>query len=224
VSKQATSRWQERAVTAPVATARERALTQSLKFVQAALELLGESDRADLTVTEVVERAGVSLRTFYQRFGSKDELMLAVLEESQHYGRDLRQAALDAASDPSERLRMAVSGLLAEVPPHARSRRAALARENLRLAQMYPEEIQQLAEPTIELLTHEIERGIAAGLVRDDDPRALALMVYHLTSAHMVASLLETVDTKRSPLDAEQIGQFILRALRPDPTPPTPTR
>jgi AcrR family transcriptional regulator len=210
------SRWQQRAVTLPVESARQRALAQSVKFVQAALELLSQPGRSDLTVTEVVERAGVSLRTFYQRFGGKDEFMLAVLEESLLHGRGLTEDAMGDEQDPVERLRIAVTGMLAPVSPRARNRRAALAREHLRLAQLYPEEIQQLGEPAIELLTLEIARGAESGAIRRDDPRRLAVMVHHLISAHTVAALLETLDLTRAPVDGNDIWEFVRRALQPD--------
>ena len=72
--------------------------------MEAALELLGEPGRSDLIVTEVVERAGVSLRTFYQRFGGKDEFMLAALEESLLHARELTKDAMGDEQDPVERL------------------------------------------------------------------------------------------------------------------------
>ncbi len=209
------ARWHERAVTSPVESARQRALSQSLRFVEAALELLSEPDRTDLTVTEVVERSGVSLRTFYQRFDGKDEFMLAVLEESLRRGREIRAAEIDGVDDPAERLRDAITGILAPVPRAARARRAALAREHVRLAQLYPAEIQQLAEPAVEVFEREIARGIERGIFRDSDPRQLALMVFHLTSAHTTATLLETVDPRRTNLDPEAIWEFVRRALQP---------
>ncbi len=210
------SRWQQRAVSHRVESARQRALAQSMKFVQAALDLLCEPGRSDLTVTEVVEHAGVSLRTFYQRFGGKDEFMLAVLEESLLHGRGLSEDAMGDEKDPVERLRIAVTGMLAPVSSPARNRRAALAREHLRLAQLYPEEIQQLAEPAIELLTREIARGIESGAFRRDDPRRLAVMVNHLVSAHIVTTLLKTLDLSRAPVEGNDIWDFVRRALQPD--------
>ena len=50
-------------------------------FLDAARELMN-TNATDFTVQEVVERSGQSLRTFYQYFAGKYELLLALFEES----------------------------------------------------------------------------------------------------------------------------------------------
>ena len=80
--EQALSR-REQAVARSLFTARARAENRLQRFLDAALELMNEGDRdADFTVHEVVERSGQSLRLFYQYFGGKHELLLALFEES----------------------------------------------------------------------------------------------------------------------------------------------
>ena len=59
----------------------EKSLVRSSKFLAAAIELLNETGRVDFTVQNVVERSKLSLRAFYQHFGGKDELVLAIFEE-----------------------------------------------------------------------------------------------------------------------------------------------
>src|SRR5215468_1103180 len=51
------------------------------RFMKSALAILGETGRTDFTVLELVERSKTSLRSFYQHFSSKDELLLALFEE-----------------------------------------------------------------------------------------------------------------------------------------------
>src|SRR5262245_4413583 len=50
------------------------------RFMRSALAILGETGRADFTVLEVVERSKTSLRSFYQHFSTKDELLLALID------------------------------------------------------------------------------------------------------------------------------------------------
>ena len=50
------------------------------RFMRSALAILGETGKADFTVLEVVERSKTSLRSFYQHFSTKDELLLALIE------------------------------------------------------------------------------------------------------------------------------------------------
>src|SRR5205085_8555749 len=50
------------------------------RFMKSALAILGETGRTDFTVLEVVERSKTSLRSFYQHFTTKDELLLALID------------------------------------------------------------------------------------------------------------------------------------------------
>src|SRR5215204_3680914 len=50
------------------------------RFMKSALSILGETGRTDFTVLEVVERSKTSLRSFYQHFSTKDELLLALVD------------------------------------------------------------------------------------------------------------------------------------------------
>ena len=50
------------------------------RFMKSALAILGETGRTDFTVLEVVERSKTSLRSFYQHFSTKDELLLALID------------------------------------------------------------------------------------------------------------------------------------------------
>jgi AcrR family transcriptional regulator len=73
----------ELAVARSLDSARARAESRLQRFLDAALELIKEgAPGKDFTVQEVVERSGQSLRLFYQYFGGKHELLLALFEES----------------------------------------------------------------------------------------------------------------------------------------------
>src|SRR5438045_9111248 len=50
------------------------------RFMRSALSILAETGRTDFTVLEVVERSKTSLRSFYQHFTTKDELLLALID------------------------------------------------------------------------------------------------------------------------------------------------
>ena len=75
--------WREQAVARSLDSARTRAETRVQRFLDAALELMSANESGkDFTVQEVVERSGQSLRSFYQYFGGKHELLLALFEEA----------------------------------------------------------------------------------------------------------------------------------------------
>jgi AcrR family transcriptional regulator len=51
------------------------------RFMRTALAILGETGRTEFTVLEIAERSKTSLRSFYQHFSSKDELLLALVDK-----------------------------------------------------------------------------------------------------------------------------------------------
>src|SRR5437762_11831336 len=73
--------WRERAIERSLRTARAKAMSRSDRVIQVAMELLSETGRTDFTVQELVEGSKTSVRSFYEHFGSNDELLLALFEE-----------------------------------------------------------------------------------------------------------------------------------------------
>src|SRR3954453_11144869 len=88
--------------------ARPRAETRVQRFLDAALELMSTTSGKDFTVQEVVERSGQSLRSFYQYFDGKYELLLALFEDSVRSTAQQLQAQTEDLADPLERLHIAV--------------------------------------------------------------------------------------------------------------------
>src|SRR4051812_20649958 len=78
--------------------ARARAETRVQRFLDAALELMSSTSGKDFTVQEVVERSGQSLRSFYQYFDGKYELLLALFEDSVRSTAQQLQTQIDAES------------------------------------------------------------------------------------------------------------------------------
>jgi AcrR family transcriptional regulator len=58
----------------------EQAEQTTARIVQAAVDLLAEGDADDLSMADVAERAGVSVRTVYRSFATRDELLDGVIE------------------------------------------------------------------------------------------------------------------------------------------------
>lgn len=72
----------ELAVARSLGSARARTEDRLQRFLDAALDLMREGEPGrDVTVQEVVDRSGQSLRLFYQFFGGKHELLLAMFED-----------------------------------------------------------------------------------------------------------------------------------------------
>src|SRR5207344_2436590 len=74
--------WQRRVVGRSLNDAKRRSIDRGARFIRAAAKVLNRNNGSSLTVQEVADEAGQSLRTLYQYFSSKDDLLLAVFEEA----------------------------------------------------------------------------------------------------------------------------------------------
>src|SRR5271157_1043295 len=96
--------WRDLAVARSLDSARLRAESRVQRFLDAAIELLNAGSGKDFTVQEVVERSGQSLRSFYQYFSGKHELLLALFEESVRSTADHLREAIGDEDEPLGRL------------------------------------------------------------------------------------------------------------------------
>ena len=100
--------WRELAVARSLDSARTRAENRVQRFLDAAMELMAENAGKDFTVQEVVERSGQSLRSFYQYFGGKHELLLALFEELVRSSAEQLEATVAGIDDPLEKVHVFV--------------------------------------------------------------------------------------------------------------------
>lgn len=97
--------WRELAVTRSLGSARTRAENRAQRYLDAAIEVMNEGTSGkDFTVHDVVERSGQSLRSFYQYFDGKHELLLALFEESVRTTTEMLREEIAAESDAFGRL------------------------------------------------------------------------------------------------------------------------
>src|SRR4026207_1234929 len=97
--------WRQRAVSRSLNAARSRAEQRVQRFLDAAFALIDEKGTTDFTIQEVLDKSKQSLRGFYQYFDGKDELLLALFEETVRESIEDYEAALEDVTDPLERPR-----------------------------------------------------------------------------------------------------------------------
>ena len=196
---------------------------RTLQLVFAAFELLEEGGLEGLTIRAVLKRTGLARRAFYERFASKDDLVLAVFKHT------LRDAALFfgeqavALPDPLARMELIVKGLvrggltqegdLAEVGDR---RSAALSREHLRLAEARPHDLQAALRPLLSLIAAQVSEGIRLGQFRVCDADLQAALIFNLVAMTLHSELLvESAPTDHAARRklAEDIWDFCRRAI-----------
>jgi AcrR family transcriptional regulator len=166
--------WREQAVSRSLDSARVRAESRVQRFIDAAFELLVDSEPGkDFTVQDVVEKSGQSLRSFYQYFGGKQELLLALFEESVRTTAEQLRARIANEKDPLERLHRFVIEYYAQCRPSPRGKGKkkapiALAEFAQQLMTAHPEEATHAFAPIVELFDEVLDDAVAAGAVRRD--------------------------------------------------------
>jgi AcrR family transcriptional regulator len=163
----ATTQWHERTVERSLKAARQRAISRGDKFISAAAELLRTTGKPDFTVQEVVDRSGMSLRSFYHHFATKDDLLLALVEETVRRYIDALRPDVDAADDPVDKLEILLrSAFGSEDTDDAASRGLVLF--HWHLADARTDEFVATLSPQVELIGEIVQLGVDTGAFRTD--------------------------------------------------------
>jgi AcrR family transcriptional regulator len=171
--------WRERSIERSLANARAKAQSRSERFIRAAEEIMRETGSTDFTVQELVEHAHTSLRSFYQHFRNRDELLLAVFEELFGYvAADFSKRVADIDSPP-EALR-ALLVYTSDIPETAQGQllNRAFSTYHRHLAESNAAEYARILSPLYEVVLAILRDGVANGDFRDDiEPEAMALLI-----------------------------------------------
>ena len=142
------SGWQQRALDRSLVEAKRRALDKSNGFVKAAMELLDETGALNFTVQDVVDRSKLSLRSFYQTFASKDDLLLALFEEYVATAAEWQRDRMAKHDDPVDQIRDFLTSLwVGKLSPEVVR---ALAVYNMTLSSTRPADLAHALEPQLE--------------------------------------------------------------------------
>jgi AcrR family transcriptional regulator len=160
----------ELAVARALDSARSRAENRVELFLDAARELMN-TNATDFTVQEVVERSGQSLRTFYQYFAGKYELLLALFDESIDAAAAHLEAVIAEHDDPVARLRAFCVEYYRMCRTSAPGQpitgpAPALVEFAQQLLTSHPKEAAQAFAPLVELLGGLLHDADAAGVLR----------------------------------------------------------
>jgi AcrR family transcriptional regulator len=187
--------------------------TRANRFMRSALSILGETGRTDFTVLEVVERSKTSLRSFYQHFSTKDELLLALVDRIMAES-TLRWRTETDALPAAEALRLLIAKISAPAASTTQdSINRGLTFYNDHLAEAMPREYARVLSPVNVLIKDIVVRGIAEGAFDarvDVDPTSTLIMQTALGAMRLRVLGAELND---APLEGHHIYEFCMRTL-----------
>ncbi len=212
----------DRAVARVLDPARERAETRVQRFLDAALELMENSGGAEFSVQEVVERSGQSLRSFYQYFDGKYELMLALLEDSVRNTAAAIATKVEDEPGPLERLqRFAIEYYLycnprEEGRPATGERPFLLGSFAVQLLIVHPAEASRAFGPLVTLLEGLLADARTAGVISPpiDDRHIAGIALQAISFSAFALTIGGSPLAADAESDATALWTFFLQGLK----------
>jgi AcrR family transcriptional regulator len=220
------STWREMAVARSLDPARARAEQRVQRFLDAAVDLMHDDAGKDFTVQDVVERSGQSLRSFYQYFAGKHELLLALFEEAVRSTAERLQDVVGGTDDPRERLHRFVIEHYRLCRPTPRSRRSkpagptpvAMAEFGQQLLTEHPKEASVAFVPVVALFEQLLDEAAEAGVIRSGLHHrrvagvVLQAIMFNAFAATISGSSLRTGGHD----DAEELWDLVMHGIGAD--------
>jgi AcrR family transcriptional regulator len=205
--------WKQRAVERSTRAAKLRAEQRVQRFLDAAQAIITEHGSTDFTVQEVVDRSRQSLRSFYQHFDGKHELLLALFEDALRRATAQIRAAAASGPDPLARLQVAVALLFELCRPDPAARRPLFSDFAPQLLLSHPAEVKVAHAPLLALLTELMNDAAAAGqLRRGIKPRRAAALTMQ-TVMFTAQSAADTDPDNTHPLTADEVWDFCAKGF-----------
>jgi AcrR family transcriptional regulator len=154
--------------TAAVAELRTRDADRTRQeILRAAMDEFSESGLGGARIDSIAERAGVNKRLIYYYFGAKDDLFLAVLEQTYADIREAERALHLETADPADAVRRLVAFTWKHYLAHPEFL-TLLNSENLHRARHLKQSsrIREMNSPLIQTLGDVLERGRRDGVFR----------------------------------------------------------
>ncbi|HZU80001.1 MAG TPA: TetR/AcrR family transcriptional regulator [Acidimicrobiales bacterium] len=205
-----------RAVERAVADRRTELAEAMQRVVEATYELVERTGSLEPSMRQILAHTGLSTQAFYRLFRSKDELMLALLDDGRRRLVGHLEQRIGRADTPEAKLRSWVEGVMAQA---ADSRAAGRTRPFVvgedRIAEMFPDEHQASVEQLVTLLLEPLTAfrgeptdgtGASPGVRRD------AEAVYRLTFATLRDHLLAR--QRPAPETVDHLVSFVLHGVK----------
>jgi AcrR family transcriptional regulator len=209
--------WRQRAVARSLHAARSRAEQRIQRFLDAAFALMDEKGSTEFTIQEVIDRSKQSMRGFYQYFDGKDELLLALFEETVRESTEDLRDAIASKTDPLERLHAFTIRLheWCEPPGTPRKRgahnRRPISEFSVQLAVTHPDRVRIAMAPLSLMLVELLDAATAAGAITVKNTRHAAALMQQTVMYSWFGNRVAENQNKR--VSAEETWEFCYRGL-----------
>jgi AcrR family transcriptional regulator len=202
----------ERGVERALARKREKYDREVARILDAARTVMAARDTFDPTVADILAEANLSTAAFYRHFPTKDDLLLALVEEAGATTRSYLAHRLSRAGNPAERVRAWVAGMcgLARTSRAIEANRPFLL-NHPRLVERFAPELDAMVALLTAPLAAAIREDRAAAGAPPGDPALDARMVHHQVFAVLVdhAAARRTI----APALVEALQRHAVRAV-----------
>jgi AcrR family transcriptional regulator len=215
-------RRRDLAVARSLDSARVRSEGRVQRFLDAGFELLASAESGrDFTVQEVVDRSGQSLRSFYQYFAGKHELLLALFDEAIRSTAERLEDQLAKERTPLDRLHRFVVEYYRMCLPAPKGRASknnptpVLAEFCHQLLTAHQEEASRAFVPLVALLEKTLADAVEAGDVRSsyagEDVAGSILSTIMFNAAY--ASTISGTESHDNARAADEMWEFVARGI-----------
>jgi AcrR family transcriptional regulator len=195
----------ERVASRTLALRSEAYADEVRRLVDAGYAVMRRTGSLEPRVHDIVREAGLSNQAFYRHFRSKDELLVAILDDGRRQLVAYLEHRMSGLPTGQERVRAWIEGVMEQ----ARNATAAdntrpFAINSARLADSFPDEVARSRE----LLVRPLREAMAEV---GGDPQRDADAVYHL----VIGCMNDALVARRRPSkeDVEHLEQFALGGL-----------
>ena len=196
----------ERVASRTLAVRSEAYADEVRRLVEAGYAIMRRTGTLEPRVIDIVCAAGLSNQAFYRHFLSKNELLVAILDDGRRQLVTYLEHRMAGATTAEGRVRAWVQGVMEQARNSAAAENTRpFAINSARLADQFPEEVARSRELVIRPLR-------AAVAEAGGDPQRDGDAVYHLVIGCMNDALI----ARRPPAgdDIEHLERFVLGGLR----------
>ena len=182
------------------------------RLLQAGLDEMHERQCVEPRVADIVRRAGLSNKVFYRHFRSRDELLLAILEQGLRVQFTKLEERMAQAGSARDRIRCWIWEVLGRaLDPEAAATTRPLLVHQARLLESVGKEAWGCVERLKLPLRAAIAEAMESGELEEADVESDTEAVYELAVGWMRSRLITPVPPTRQ--EAQRVVDFAIRGL-----------